>query len=81
MMAEKSSAFADVGRAADEEFRLKARDGLVTSFGDMAAGEALARAFVAERTEQRDQAHLWLDVYFLICKQASTDVPVQIVKL
>ena len=67
MMAEPSSKF-DTQRT-DESSRLRdgAREMLVNVFGDMAGSEALTRALVAERTERRDQAIMWLDVYSSIC--------------
>lgn len=40
---------------------------LVQIFADMAPAEALTRALVSERCENRDMARLWVDVYLRCC--------------
>jgi hypothetical protein len=67
MMAEPSSKFEMPPNDEVSRMRDGARDMLVNVFGDMAGSEALTRALVAERTERRDQAMMWLDVYRSIC--------------
>ena len=36
---------------------------LVAAYGDLCVGEAMTRAFVAERTEKRQEAFFWISVY------------------
>jgi|EndMetStandDraft_4_1072995.scaffolds.fasta_scaffold105462_2 hypothetical protein len=81
MMAEPSSKFEM--QSADETARLRdgARDTLVNVFGDMAGSEALTRALVAERTERRDQALIWLDVYRSICAAEHDSTNPEIVRI
>ena len=81
LTAGKSAVLTNGKSAPDAELRIKACDGLTTVFGDMAAAEALTRALIAERTEKRDQAHMWLDVYYLICSHTDEQVPVEILRL
>jgi hypothetical protein len=59
----------------DNYLRQKARDNLIKVFGELAGSEALTRALVAERTENREQAGMWLDVYVAVCnaEQANAD--------
>ncbi|MEP9372882.1 hypothetical protein [Mesorhizobium sp. KR1-2] len=41
---------------------------LVQIFAEMAPAEALTRALVSERSENRDMARLWVDVYLRCCR-------------
>lgn len=61
----ENSAFQETDE--DSHLRRMARDNLIKVFGDLAGSEALTRALVAERTENRDQASMWLDVYIAVC--------------
>lgn len=36
---------------------------LVAAYGDLCVGEAITRAFVAERAEKRQEAFFWISVY------------------
>jgi hypothetical protein len=65
----------------DAKLRADARNTLLDLFGDMAASEALTRALFKERSGERDQAHMWLDVYRLICEHEDGSVPVEIMKV
>lgn len=63
-----------------DELRNQARDTLIEIFSDMAGAEALTRAMVKERAGEREEAMMWLDVYFLICRY-DEGVPAEIVSI
>ena len=81
MMVEPASKFG-IGTA-EEDVRLResARKMLSDLFGDLAGSEALTRALVAERTEKREDADMWIDVYRLICAEESKDEGSPVVRL
>ena len=59
----------------------KARDGLVQVFGELAASEALARALVAERTEDRPGARMWIAVYHAVCDLDARNAKAEIISI
>ena len=67
----------------EAEIRLResARDMLISLFGDLAGSESLTRALVAERTEQRDDAMMWLGVYKSICSKEHEAANTEVVSL
>jgi hypothetical protein len=61
--------------------RENARDNLIKVFGDLAGSEALTRALVAERNENREQARMWVDVYIAVCNVEQTNSDPEVIRI
>lgn len=61
--------------------RQTARDNLIKVFGELAGSEALTRALVAERTENREQASMWLDVYLAVCSSEREKAHPEVIRI
>lgn len=59
----------DSGMIADRDLLADAVANLQDVWGDLAPAEALTRALVAERTENRDMAFRWTQVYLACIKR------------